>query len=114
MKKFLLIAALLFLVSSCRLPTNFGFYQPITMDLNVPDGTTEFKAGWYDGCKSGLAGGTFVNGAVYRSKAGPTYSAIYQHSGDYKDGFGAAYWACNGHAYHFVTGAWHPSPAPLE
>jgi len=114
MKKFLLIAAILFLNSSCRLPTNFGFYQPITMDLNVPDGTPEFKAGWHDGCRSGNATGSFVNGAIYRTEAGPTFSPIYQHSGDYKDGWGAGYWSCYGYVVHFVTGGWHPSPAPLE
>jgi hypothetical protein len=114
MKKLCLILAISLLSTSCRLPTNFGFYQPITLDLTVPDGPPEFKAGWHDGCKSGASTGSFVNGIVYRSKAGPTFSPVYQHSGAYKDGWGAGYYGCYGYLTHFVTDNWHPSPAPLQ
>lgn len=114
MEKFLLILTTLFLLSSCHLPNNFGFYQPITMDLDAPDGTPEFKAGWRDGCRSGAATGGFANGTVYRSEAGPTFSPVYQHSGDYKNGWGNAYWACYGYIVHSVSGIWHETKYPLE
>lgn len=111
MRKFLLIATLLFITTSCHVPDNFGFYQPITIDLAAPDGTPEFKAGWRDGCKSGLGVGTFANAAVYRTKQGPSFSTVYLHDGQYQNGWGSAYWACSGHAAYFMD---HENKYPLE
>lgn len=113
-KKILLIATLLILVQSCRMPSNFGFYQPAFLDMEAPDGTPEFKAGWRDGCRSGVATGPFVNSAVYRSKAGPTFTGIYQHSGDYKNGWGSAFWACYGYVAHLVMEQKPFGPYALE
>jgi len=64
---FLLILTISF---SCRLPTNFGFNQPITLDLTVPDGPPEFKAGWYAGCNTALGNKYFANSFVYGGKYG--------------------------------------------
>ena len=103
MRKFLLITAALILISSCRMPTNFGFYQQITMDMNVPDGTPEFKAGWRDGCRSGLANGSFLNSAAYLTESGPSFSPVYTHNGQYNTAWGNAYWACTGSSMSFTN-----------
>ncbi len=47
--KFLAVIILL-LTGSCT-----WFYQPATLSLDVPDGPPEYKAGWYDGCRSRLS-----------------------------------------------------------
>lgn len=114
MRKFLLIMAALALISSCRMPTNFGFYQPILFDLKVPDGTPEFKAGWYDGCKSGIANANFLNSAVYLTKAGPSFSPIYTNNSDYRSAWGNAFWACLGYDYQFAGELNSMKHAPLE
>ncbi len=102
MGKICLTAALLIL-SSCRMPTNFGFYQPITMDMNVPDGPPEFKAGWRDGCRSGLANGNFLNSDVYLTEEGASFSPVYTHDGQYRSAWGNAYWVCITYGSTFVS-----------
>ncbi len=107
MGKICLTAALLIL-SSCRMPTNFGFYQPITMDMNVPDGPPEFKEGWRDGCRSGLANGNFLNSDVYLTKEGASFSSIYSDSNHsdnakYRSAWGNAYWVCMTYGSTFVS-----------
>ncbi len=101
--KKLIFFGLILCCFSCRLPTNFGFYQPITMDLTAPDGTPEYKAGWRDGCRSAIANGTFLNSAVYQSKAGPTFSPVYQHDSQYQAGWGQAWYACMSYNSAFVN-----------
>ncbi len=102
MRKFLLSTAILIMISSCRMPTNFGFYQPITMDMNVPDGPPEFKAGWRDGCRSGLSNGSFLNSAAYLTKEGPSFSPVYTHDGQYRSAWGNAYYTCMAYSSNFV------------
>ncbi len=85
------------------MPTNFGFYQPILFDLKVPDGTPEFKAGWRDGCRSGLATANFLNSGVYLTKEGPSFSPVYTHDGEYRSAWGSAYWVCTGFDMNFVN-----------
>ncbi|MBU6141342.1 MAG: hypothetical protein KGP29_07330 [Proteobacteria bacterium] len=93
----------LILLSSCRFPTNFGFYQPLTLDTNVPDGPPEFKAGWRDGCRSGMANGTFLNSAVYLTKSGPSFSPVYTHDPQYRSGWSTGYWICGTYSSSFVS-----------
>ena len=104
MKNFVLL--LLLFIAACRLPDNFGFFQPYTLSLKVPDGTPEFKAGWYAGCKSGLANrglGTFANAFVYGEGHGPDFgSGIYQHDPVYQTAWGNAFYACRIHIQNFV------------
>lgn len=69
--KILNIVAIILLLSSCRGVDNMGFYQPITMDLKVPDGPPEFKAGWHAGCKSALANRGFQNSLFIKKNKGP-------------------------------------------
>lgn len=102
MKKIIFLT-LIILNCSCRLPTNFGFYQAITLDTRSPDGPPEYKAGWRDGCRSAISQGTFLNSTVYQTKAGPTFSPVYTHDSNYQAGWGQAFWACLGHHSNFVN-----------
>jgi hypothetical protein len=71
------------------MPDNFGFYQPILLNVTVPDGPREFKVGWYYGCKTALANRTFANSFVYQGAKGPDHgSGIDQHDSAYQTGFG--------------------------
>ena len=95
MRKILIILLALLITSSCRMPESFGFYQPITMELAVPDGPPEYKAGWHAGCKSALGAKLFANASVYQTGAGPTFgSGAYTHDPMYQTGWGQAWYAC--------------------
>ena len=98
---------ILTLVSSCRVPDNFGFNQPITLSLAVPDGPAEYKAGWYGGCKSGLAAKAtsgFANTWVYGEGKGPELgNGIYQHDPVFQTGWGQGWFACTVHASTFTS-----------
>jgi hypothetical protein len=103
----ILVTAALLFSNACRMPDNFGFYQPITMSLAVPDGPPEYKAGWYSGCKSGLgarAHSSFANASVYQEGKGPEFaSGVYQHDPAYQTGWGQGWFACSIHASVFVS-----------
>jgi hypothetical protein len=100
-----ILSIILFLtLNSCRGVDNMGFYQPITMDLKVPDGPPEFKAGWHAGCKSALAGRTFQNAFVYQEDQGPDYgSGVYQHDPYFQTGWRTSFFACSAYISTFVT-----------
>jgi len=88
---------------SCRGVDNMGFYQPITMDMKVPDGPPEFKAGWHAGCKSALANRGFQNSFVYQEDQGPDYgSGVYQHDPYFQTGWRVAFNACVAYIGGFV------------
>jgi hypothetical protein len=88
---------------SCRGVDNMGFYQPITMDLKVPDGPPEFKAGWHAGCKSSLANRGFHNSFVYQEDQGPDYgSGVYQHDPYFQTGWRVAFFSCTAYIGSFV------------
>jgi len=99
-----LIILLLLEISSCRLPTNLGFYQPITLDMTVPDGPPEYKAGWHNGCRTALGSSKyFANGRVYEDKEGTDFgSGIYQHDKVYQTSWGHGFFACNIHSAVFT------------
>jgi hypothetical protein len=103
MIKFFTILASLFILSSCRMPDSFGFYQPITLSLEVPDGPPEYKAGWYGGCRSGMMEGRFSNAAAaYKSRSGAeTVNGISQHDPAYQTGWGQGWFACVMHTAYF-------------
>lgn len=96
------LTTVLLILSSCRMPTNFGFYQPITMDMNIPDGTPEFKAGWRDGCRSGLANGSFLNSSAYLTKEGASFSPVYTHDGQYRTAWSNSFYVCMVYGSKFV------------
>lgn len=82
-------------LGSCTMPESFGFYQPITLNLAVPDGPPEYKAGWHAGCRTGLGNKSFVNSMVYQGKKGPDFgSGVYQHDAVFQTGWGQGFLAC--------------------
>lgn len=113
--KILLIIALLLALPSCRIPDSFGFYQPITMRLKTPDGPPAYKAGWYAGCKSGLANKTFTNSFVYQEGKGPEFvNGIYMHDPDYQTGWGQGWFNCVMHSAYFAAAPGFYGHGPLE
>ena len=102
--KFFLVIAMISTLSSCRFPDNFGFFQPLTMDMKVPDGPPEFKAGWHDGCKSGLGMRSFANAYVYQDKRSAEFgSGVYQHDQTYNSAWSNAFFVCATYAGTFVN-----------
>lgn len=102
--RILIILSIICTLTSCRMPESFGFHQPITMTLVVPDGPPEFKAGWHSGCSTGLSNKTFSNAFVYGSSAGPDYSnGVYQHDRLFQTGWSQGWFACVLHADQFVA-----------
>ena len=96
---------LFFILSSCRPTDNMGFYQPMTLDLKVPDGPPEFKAGWHAGCKSAIgASYDFKNSIVYQGEFVGNYgSGVYQHDPYFQDGWRLAFFSCASHIGNFVN-----------
>ncbi len=88
------------------MPDNFGFYQPVTLSVEVPDGPPEFKAGWHAGCKTGLANAGFANGWVYEDpKHGPDFgNGVYQHTQLFVAGWGQGWFSCVIHTSTFASG----------
>ena len=104
MAKIFFALLFLFTVTSCRMPESFGFYQPITMNLTVPDGPAEYKAGWHSGCTSALSLKVFANSFVYNKGKGPDFgSGVYQHDPAYQTGWGQGWFACALHVGDFVN-----------
>lgn len=102
--RILILIVSFLILTSCRVVDNLGFYQPITMDLKVPDGPPEFKAGWHAGCKSALAYRGFQNSLVYQNDKGADYgSGVYQHDPAFQTGWRTAFSACVTHATYFTT-----------
>ena len=98
-----LIIIFFILLNACRMPDNFGFFQPVTMDLRVPDGPAEFKAGWHDGCKSGLAGRSFLNSYVYQNNRSAEFgNGVYQHDSLYNSSWSTAFYVCSTYSTNFV------------
>ena len=80
---------------SCRMPDNFGFYQPVLMETRVPDGPAEYKAGWHGGCRSALASKVFANSSVYQSGPGTYFgSGAFSHDSMYQTGWGQGWFSC--------------------
>lgn len=86
-----------------------GFYAPMTMDLTVPDGPPEYKAGWHDGCSSSLAVSGFQNARFNPLTMG---NGMYQHDQLYQLGYSNAIAICAIHPGDFTA---HPMfQGPLE
>ena len=82
------------LASSCR-----GFYEPITLDMKIPDGPPEYQSGFRSGCRSGLATRNFTNSFVYNPDFG---SGVYHHESAYATGWSQGWFACVIHQSTFV------------
>ncbi len=76
-----------------------GFYQPITLDLEIPDGPPEFKAGWRAGCRSALATKGFANSFVYTNDYG---NGTLQHDPAFARAWGRGWFGCILHTANFV------------
>jgi hypothetical protein len=106
-KKFTVILLLnitLLFSSSCRMPDSFGFYQPITLGLDVPDGPKEYQAGWHSGCSSAMGSRLFANSFVYQDKkrGANMVNGIYHHDKDFQAGWSHGWFSCNLHTGTFV------------
>jgi hypothetical protein len=89
---------------SCRFPDNFGFFQPMTLDMKVPDGPPEFKAGWHNGCKSALGMRNFANSYVYQNKGSAEFgNGVYQHDQTYNSAWSNAFFVCATYVGTFVS-----------
>lgn len=84
-------------VTSCH---GEGFYQPITLRLDAPDGPPEFKAGWRAGCRTALATKAFANSFVYSNDYG---NGTLQHDPAYGRAWGRGWFACILHTANFVN-----------
>lgn len=100
----LLLNITLLFNSSCRMPDSFGFYQPITLGLDVPDGPKEYQAGWHAGCSSAMGSRIFANGFVYQDNKGGAnvVNGIYHHDKDFQAGWSHGWFSCNLHTGTFV------------
>lgn len=103
LEKFAILLCFIFAISSCVAPDHSGFYNPITLKMTVPDGPPEYKAGWYDGCRSGSSLKSFANNTVFRKDAGPNFgSGVYAHDAAYQTGWGQGWFSCSNHIGLFV------------
>jgi hypothetical protein len=87
--------SLIFALAGCS-----GFYKPVTMDLQVPDGPPEFQAGWHDGCSTGLAISGFQNARFVPITAG---NGIYQHDPIYQMAHSKALSTCTAQPGFFIS-----------
>ncbi|MFM7621075.1 MAG: hypothetical protein ACKO47_05670 [Alphaproteobacteria bacterium] len=84
-----------FTLSSCRVMESFGFYQPIGMNMKIPDGPPEFKAGWHDGCQTALGMRYFLNSYVYQGQRTANFgSGVHQHDPIYNSAWSNAFFSC--------------------
>lgn len=79
------ISIILIFVSACN------FYRPMFVPSEVPDGPPEFKAGWYDGCRTGFGSQKSANASIYKATFG---SGIYQHDPIYQKAWSSAFYTC--------------------
>ena len=101
--KILSVNIIFIMLLSCN-ANNKGFHQPMTLDLKVPEGPIEYRAGWHDGCKSALAvSNQFLNSWVYKRKGGPDFgSGSFQALPGYQKGWSQGMFSCILHTYTFV------------
>ena len=86
------------------------FHHPWIMDLDVPDGPREFKAGWWDGCRSALSVKKTANSMPYNVTFG---NGIWQHDSVYQSAWATAFTSCTARAGNFAY--MHPFMyAPLD
>jgi hypothetical protein len=61
MKKILMLVIVALNISACA-GSAIDLTKPVTLNTNPPEGPFEYKKGWSDGCRSGIAA---TNTAVY-------------------------------------------------
>jgi hypothetical protein len=95
LKKIIIYFTTIILIASCS-----SFYQPATLDLDIPDGPVEYKAGWRAGCRTALAMKVFANAVVYQPDFG---TGIYQHDKVFQGAWSNGFYACASHVGGFVS-----------
>lgn len=88
---------------------NFMF-QPLTLDLKVPDGPPEYQAGWHDGCSTALSLGGFHAAKMHKLTLG---DGTFQHDPVYQSAWSSGWFACAVQAGDY-TGLPGFNSAPLE
>jgi hypothetical protein len=84
------------LISSCR-----GFYEPITLNMVIPDGPENYQAGWYTGCRSALGSmPNYGNSMVYDVTFA---NGQYQNDPVYQEAWANAFFSCSIHTGTFRT-----------
>ena len=98
------LVILFFVLNSCRTLESKGFYQPIGMNMKVPDGPPEFKAGWHDGCQTALGMRYFSNSYVYQDQRTANFgNGVYQHDPIYNSAWSNAFFACVTYSATFTS-----------
>lgn len=95
LRRNMFLLVFLAVISSCR-----GFYEPITLDLEIPEGPPEYQSGWRSGCRSGLATRSFANAFVYAPDYG---SGVYHHDSAFSTGWSQGWFACVIHMSNFAA-----------
>ncbi len=115
MKKYLIILLLLFFCQ-CHQEGNWGFFQPPGLNIYVPEGPPEFKAGWYAGCRSSLSQNAFYNASIfYKEKRTANFgSGIYQNNSTYQNAWGNGYLNCQTYIATFQIGKYLNNRHPIR
>jgi len=93
----LIYICLLFTLS--LLPSCRGFYEPITLDLEVPDGPENYQAGWYSGCRSAIA-----SIPKYSVSYNATFAdGRYQDDPVFQTAWSNAFFSCSIHVNTFTS-----------
>jgi hypothetical protein len=105
-KKLIYLLLTSFLLFSCN---RFAPFHHGPINIDVPDGPPQFKAGYYDGCRSALSIRKMKNAAsVYSVKS----NGIYTDDEVYQSAWGNGWFTC-----YISSGTWtkfHPfSNSPL-
>jgi hypothetical protein len=87
---------ILALLPSCR-----GFYEPFTLDMEVPDGPENYQAGWYSGCRSAIASmPNYANSVAYDITFA---NGQYQDDPVFQAAWSSAFFSCSIHVGTFRT-----------
>lgn len=98
-KNKLIILLFPFLTFGCA-----GFYEPVTLNMEIPPGPENYQAGWYAGCRSAIysmpnfrnsmaydvtfANGQYQNDPVFHKAWASAFYSCSIHTGTFR-GFGA-------------------------
>ena len=95
-KRLIIFTILYCLTISCR-----GFYEPMTLNMKVPDGPENYQAGWYAGCRSAMGSmPNYANSMVYDVTFA---NGQYQDDPLFQEGWTAAFFSCAIHVGTFRT-----------
>lgn len=110
------LTLLLLFLCSCHNEGNWGFFQPPGLNIYVPEGPPEFKAGWYAGCRSSLSQNSFYNASIfYKERGGPNFgSGMYQNHPIYQSSWSTGYANCQIYIATFQAGRYFNNRHPIR